>query len=276
MLFSTEFRDGGTRGDREPVRRAACGGGAGEAGGDGDPGGRGEAGAEAGGGDPGPPGAAVHRAEEDAGSGGKAVQKQKWRGFFTGEWKNMQNIKHLRSIGGKDAASLLMSSRVSLFPFCRNIRSGRKKPLTFPCPGSTLAWWTASTPSAASSSTPRRRCAPRSSLPTWKRSKRRARTVRRMDVAGRRSRRCACQLCVGRVHTRQECSAVWVVAWPRQCLNTLPVGFLAHLCVQQRQVEGQTSLLFPHHRTSWELTLMSATVMHYRVLLCLFLQTKWE
>ena len=83
-VFAAEFRGRGTRGDPKPLWRAAGGGGAGEEGGDGDPGRRREAGAEAGGGDPGPPGAQVHGAKEDAGVGGEAVQKQERRGFFTG------------------------------------------------------------------------------------------------------------------------------------------------------------------------------------------------
>lgn len=75
--LSTAFGDGGTSRDRQPVPGAAGGGGEGQAGGDGDPGGRGEAGAQAGRGHPGSPGAEVHGAEEDAGAGGKALQKQK-------------------------------------------------------------------------------------------------------------------------------------------------------------------------------------------------------
>lgn len=90
IFFSTEFRDGGTRGDWEPVRWAAGSSRAGEAGSDGDPGGRGEAGAKASRGDPGSPGAKVHGAEEDAGSGGKVVQKQKRCGFFTGKGASIE------------------------------------------------------------------------------------------------------------------------------------------------------------------------------------------
>lgn len=82
---STAFSDGGAGGDREPVRGAAGGGGAGEAGGDGDPGGRGEAGAEAGRGHPGPPGAEVLGAEEDTGADGEALQAQERCGLPTGK-----------------------------------------------------------------------------------------------------------------------------------------------------------------------------------------------
>lgn len=76
--------DGGTGCDRGPVPAAPGHGGAGPEGGDGDPGGWGEAGPAAGRGNPGPPGAEVHRAEEDPGPGGEDLQEQERRGFLAG------------------------------------------------------------------------------------------------------------------------------------------------------------------------------------------------
>lgn len=154
--------------------------------------------------------------------------------------------------------------------FCRNIQSGRKKPPTFPCLGSTSAWWTASTPLAASSSTPRRRSAPRSRLPTWKRSKRHARTVRRPDVAGRRQLRPTCQLCVGQVHTCQGYSALWVVAWKLKHQNMLPVA--SPVTEADRQADRHTS----HPLLRAKVTLLSANRYALPTSVCLFLQTKWE
>lgn len=82
--FSAAIGDRGESGDREPVQRAAGGGGEGQEGGDGDPGGRAQAGDEAGWGYPGSPGAEVHGAEEEPGADGEALQKQEWCGLLTG------------------------------------------------------------------------------------------------------------------------------------------------------------------------------------------------
>lgn len=193
---------------------------------------------------------------------------------------NVQN-KHLwKSISGKGAASLLMHFCVSLTLFCRNIRSGRKKPRTFPCLGSTSAWWTGSTPSAASSSTPHRSCAPRSSCHTWKRSKTLARTVRMTDMAGMEVPK-AYTSAVGRVRTFQECSAVQVVAWQRKHLNTQPVGFLTHLCdMCPAEADWQTTqppvpALSCQLRAEFMLMTANCDALSGSVCLC-FLQTKWE
>lgn len=115
-VFSTEFCDGGTRGDWNSLWWAVGGGGAGEAGGVGDPWRWREAGTEAGGGDPGPPGAEVHRAEEDAGTDGEAVQKQERRGFSTGDAADVELF--LNSLLEVQSIKCLLRLRLLLMQFC--------------------------------------------------------------------------------------------------------------------------------------------------------------
>lgn len=69
----------------------------------------------------------------------------------------------------------------------RSIHSGRKKPLTFLCLGSTSAWWTVWSCSAASSLTPRRNSVTGSCPHTSRKLKRRAKTVRAAQVMLRQS-----------------------------------------------------------------------------------------